>query len=294
MSQEIDVMFTVDWVSATFTPEQAKRFGFKVGWRSFAAEVKGVPQRGYDNCEELETGLRVSWSSTRDEMGVYFSFSGQCLRWYETKSLGWHELMFMIGKYGGRTSRVDLAFDVRGSRVSFPDFGLPKLLPNVGRGRNPKWLPVGNDEVGWTVYVGSRASEKYLRVYDKAKERGDYVGDYIRIELETKGETGHAVGWNFSQKNKDECVAMARTLVMGTANFDNAAWRAIVSGNTVEFSLPQGKDRDTYGWLVNVVAPSLAKEIAKRPNHDVLGDFWDALRRELNQRGIVPYIEPEA
>lgn len=286
MASNLETSFTVDWLSITFNKYGAKKFARKVGYQAWASHVESVPSRSYNRCDELETGLRIMWHTDNEGQGWHFVFSGQALRWYATKSYDWHEIMFDAHACGGRTSRVDLAFDIRGSGLTMGNFSKSELMQYKGKGRTPRLLPVGTQEDGWTVYVGARQSQKFLRIYDKAKERKDFKSDYIRVELECKEETAHAIGWNFGQIPLSECVSMARGLVLAQADFKSPAWRAGMHGEITNFSLPQGKDRDTFGWLLKSVVPALAKEILKRPKDDVLDQFWNALSEKLSEMEI--------
>ena len=81
---------------------------------------------------------------------------------------------------------------------------------------------------------------------------------------------------------------MAQTLIRTVADFDLPVWDAALKSVDVALSTPQGRERDTLGWLTNICAPALAKQIAKSPNTDVLGDFWHALRQSLRELGIEP------
>lgn len=278
--------FTVDWIGATFNEYHGLRFAKKLGYKGWAADVEGVPPRGYNQSRELETGAIIAWHTDRKEMGVHIRLSGAALRYYSTLSVDWHMMLKWVKEHKGRTSRVDLALDLYNSRLEMVDFTKKTLKPYVGKGRTPKLLPVGTQEDGWTVYVGSRQSDKYLRIYDKGKEQGGEDVDYIRVELETKGEIAHAVGYEFPAFTKGECVAMAQTLIRGVANFDLENWNIALDSIDVALSTPQGKDRDTLGWLVKICAPSLAKTIAKYPAKDVMGEFFNALESELNSRGL--------
>jgi hypothetical protein len=278
--------FTIDWIGATFDEYHGLRFAKKLGYKGWAADVEGVPARGYNKCRELETGARICWHTERKEMGVHVTLSGSVLRYYSTLGVDWHQLLKWIKEAKGRTSRVDLALDLHDSGITLKDMHKGNLTPYKGKGRTPKLLPVGTQEDGWTVYVGSRSSDKFLRVYDKGKEQGDKDTDYVRVELETKGEIAHAVGHEFPNLPQGECISMAQTLIRGVANFDMQNWIIALESKDVHLSIPQGKERDTLGWLVKICAPALAKTIAKNPSKDVLGEFWNALESELNQRGL--------
>lgn len=278
--------FTIDWIAATFPSESSRKFTRKIGFNMWAKDVEAVPPRGYNVARELETGAIIAWHTDRKDMGVHVRLSGQTLRWYATKQATWHDILRWIKEAHGRTSRIDLALDVRDSTLTLTNLRKPNLHPYKGKGRTPKFLPMGTIEDGWTVYVGSRSSDKFLRIYDKAKEQGLDDENYVRIELETKGEIAHAVGWEFPEKTTDECVEMAQTLIRGVADFALVDWQAALSSRDVALSTPQGKDRDTFGWLIKICAPALAKTIAKKPNEDVMGEFWLALQRELRERGL--------
>jgi len=214
------------------------------------------------------------------------SLSGSALRWYDAKSLDWYQLLTWVKECSGRTSRVDLAVDIKNGNINQADLCKQNRMPYKGKGRTPRWLPVGDEEDGWTWYIGSRQSEKFLRVYDKAKEQKDHETDYVRVELECKGEVAHAVGHEFPAMEKTLCKAMACTLIRGTANIVHPSWAWAMDSESVVLTIPQGKERDTFGWLVNVCAPALAKQIALHPNDGVLDTFWEALRVELRERGV--------
>ena len=46
---------------------------------------------------------------------------------------------------------------------------------------------------GWTVYIGSRSSEAFCRIYDKAAEQGRDGVHWVRFEFETKGAFADAL-----------------------------------------------------------------------------------------------------
>lgn len=281
-----DFHFAIDWIGATFEPYFAKKFGYLVGLGAWASDVDTKGMHGYNVGKELETGLRVAWHTEDDRMGVHFAFSGACLRWYETKNMTGFNLLQLIKKHKGKVTRVDLAIDVENSQLTPKELCKENLKAYKGKGRTPKFITVLGDKGAWTVYVGSRQSEKYLRIYDKAKEQGDYESDRVRIELECKGDIAKAVGYEAPTHDEKWLVAMAQTLIRGQADFDLETWNAALSSVDVGIGIPRGRERDTFGWLTKVCAPALAKEIAKHPNARVLDEFWDALRSALREQGV--------
>jgi len=279
--------FTIDYISVTFEEYHGLKFAKQIGYKGWASDVEGVKPKGYSDARELETGALIAWHRERKDMGLHVQLSGETLRYYSTIGVTWRQLLVWIKQHKGRTSRVDLAIDIHNSGLLFENFTKKTLRPYKGKGRTPRFLPVGTQEDGWTVYIGARTSEKYLRIYDwTAKHDKDSNRDYIRVELETKGEMAHAVGWEFPEQSDAQCVAMAQTLIRNVADFDLERWDASLASENVSLSVPQGKDRDTFGWLMRICAPALAKTIQKFPDRDVLGEFQIALENELYSRGI--------
>lgn len=111
---------------------------------------------------------------------------------------------------------------------------------------------------GYTVYIGSRHSEQFLRVYDKRAEqkaKGKSVPDglWTRVELELKG--GKAVlALRFIA---EQGIGRAGPIISQFLDWPaNAVWRAITSGDIVP-SLEVGrKETDTETWLRRVVFPN--------------------------------------
>lgn len=278
--------FVIDWFSVTFDPYEGKRFAGKLGYMKWAADVECVPPRGYNKARKLETGAVIAWHTTRNDMGVHVQLSGSALRWYHEKSADWHTIMTWAKELGGRASRVDLAIDIFDSGLQQTDLCKPNLRAYKGKGRTPRFLPVGDQETGWTHYVGSRTSTKYLRIYDKAREQKLENGDYIRVELECKAEIARAILWEFPALSRQDCIPMAQTLIRSVADFNNDVWQAALGSVDMALTASQTRERDTLGWLVKICAPALAKQIALKPNEDVMGQFATALRGELQQRGL--------
>lgn len=95
-----------------------------------------------------------------------------------------------IDRAEARITRCDLAVDFLDGEVTV-DEALKAY--EAGRfcssGRPPQarhLSDLGSGE-GSTLYVGSRQSSKLLRVYEKGKQLGDRVSNWVRAELELKG-----------------------------------------------------------------------------------------------------------
>lgn len=211
----------VDWWAATIaaaTPEAQERV-VQVLTARVGAAVTGAPhgtgqwaktigRHGYHSAITLRDwpGVTVQWEGT-PEQGVHLSISGQPLAalrarsgectgcWVDMKALD--GIMDECGQTWG-LSRLDIACDNEiltpaGVLMQKATGGLVTRLAKVrehseaGRGQG-------------TVYLGSRESEVFVRVYDKADEQsqGDDVtrralAPWYRLEVEAHDERANRV-----------------------------------------------------------------------------------------------------
>ncbi|MEQ1775535.1 MAG: replication initiation factor domain-containing protein [Burkholderiales bacterium] len=139
---------------------------------------------GYDRRSDAP-GLGFVCSGGESQRGsVFVSISGAgCQRIADMRKLrAWAEPL------GARITRLDVCaddhdaevMDVRGAIDAWRDGSF------VTRGRPPKARHVDDLESGQgqTLYVGSRASGKFCRIYEKGKQLGDALSRWVRGEVE--------------------------------------------------------------------------------------------------------------
>lgn len=278
--------FTVDWIGATFDASNADAFRGDLYNMGLGNWSRVNAPKGYDTCMIEESGVRMAWHSKIERQGVHFQFSGKAIQWLANLGYDWHSLLTYVKSRSGRTSRVDLAVDIKQAALEMTHFSKTALLPYKGKGRTPKYYPTGTPEEGWTIYIGRRSSEKFLRIYDKAAEQGLKGVNYVRVELECKGELAHAIGWQISEMTRSEFIDMSRTLIRGQANFNNAIWGVAMESQNVGLAVSKSKEKDTMKWLCEQCAPALARLVEENPSRDILNEFAARLRDELGKRGI--------
>lgn len=108
--------------------------------------------------------------------------------WWEHLLFGWLE------HYGDdvRITRIDLAYDALDnhflsvdlfneihSKGGFTNGGRPPDIEYRGNWKKPNGR-------GRTLYIGSRQSSKFCRIYEKGKQLGDEKSNWLRIEVEYK------------------------------------------------------------------------------------------------------------
>lgn len=193
-------------------------------------------------------GLLVMASEQNDRMGVHVSWSGSALQAVNPRAVLRQALSM-----GANVTRIDIAIDW------FNLLELETLKAKLDAGqaetRARDWNLITGRK-GSTLYVGSRTSEKFLRIYDKAAEQG-VDGPWYRIELECKGDFARGVALHVDGNGYD----YFGEIIKGFCNWPSSSyWLHATSSPTLLEGIPKAeKQRDTFTWLMKSVAPSVAK-----------------------------------
>lgn len=191
------ITFNSDYISFSFPKSELKIFQADI----MDCEIKELDKgfRGYTKSAFLLFGGRVGWSDNRDE--IHFDLPSQALSYYFESTWDVVRLINFITSVGGKISRYDFCFDVEAEHFVSVDVVEKAVTKRDFVSRAVDFRVVEEftfkDGVrvskGKTVYVGSRKSQKMLRVYDKAKEQGVYEQDKTRFELMCRDETAISV-----------------------------------------------------------------------------------------------------
>lgn len=223
-----------------------------------------VPRMGYTSAFMAadKQGLKVYWNNDRREMGVHVSWSGSALQ-----GENWEELANKITGVSWKITRLDLAVDVNRK------WEIAALYEHQKQGwivTNARKARLIQSTDGSTLYIGSRTSERYLRIYDKAAQTGTRE-PWTRIELECKGEFANGVFLYLLNETSPDF----RDVIRGYVDFtESLQWQAAMASPTPPWSLSKAEKRtDTKAWLLQSVAPSLAKAIVEDQD---FRDEWHA------------------
>nr|CRY95560.1 hypothetical protein [uncultured prokaryote] len=271
MKQE-SVTATIDWLAYTLHWNQSALQNFRKGYdlATLASIVTGcyfgwVPQKprnGYPYVISSAglTGLFVMASEPDSPMGVHVSWAGSALRTIEPRGV-LHDALAA----GATVRRIDLAVDIP---EGMPGEGFYDRLVAGSAVTSSRTYQLINSNSGWTVYVGSRTSEKFLRIYDKQAESG-LDEPLTRVELECKGDYAEGIAQYVDQEGYDNFPA----IIKGFCDFpDHYSWAKHMASPTLSAGIPKKeKTSDTKRWLMESVAPSLAKIVAQ--DHDFYVSF---------------------
>lgn len=254
---------TIDWLSYTvpWNTEALARFGKVINLELIATALTNdlgpwlvQPSRNHYPfvvCSATTPGLSVMAAEADSGMGVHVSWSGSALREVNPRAVLRNAL-----NMGANITRIDLAIDI----PSEPYWeALEQQLVDgdaVTRARDHAMI---RSRRGRTLYVGSRTSEKFLRIYDKAAEQGSY-DPLTRIELECKGDFARGIAIHVDGAGYEYFA----DIIKGFCDFPAYGWWVEwMTSPTLLEGIPKApKMRDTYAWLMRSVAPSVAKLIA--------------------------------
>lgn len=248
---------------------------------------------GYQKSAVLGDGGRVFWHPERLDMGLHIRLGAKALSQIETTPIGL--LNIVIGR-GGKITRIDIALDDFDSILDMDRIYEKLILGEV----TTRWRRVARIEgammgegqkTGYTVNVGSRVSESFLRIYNKLLEQrarnvdtGD-IAHWVRVELELKGEKADVFGrvlaataTNEIEKTAGELCA---ELLLGLIDFKEAneaetnksRWQTslwwgefVHTTRKLKLSIPKDKKtlQDSKDWIEKSVSSTLSMIILSR------------------------------
>lgn len=223
---------------------------------------KLVPRRGYDRALKLEIG-RVDWHTARASQKRLWTFTGTDLDKLDKRDFGQQELISKLAKVQHKNvTRLDFAADVRGAGASPSDVEREwmnhkvitrarSMTPIEARDRKGKGK-------GKTVYVGSRVSPLFLRVYDKGAEQKTRE-DWCRVELEAKAPVADKIVGEMARLgiNAAGCGAIKRFAQVPAVDW----YTDLLSGAGVVDLEVKRKLTDWERWVMDVALPNVVKAL---------------------------------
>lgn len=275
--------FTIPSISAesvvqlfkgTFRQSSTGKYGYTRSWflenadRGQLAIYTGKPQAPREVHVDITGGITGGWS---------YEFIQSVFRF--------------VRDHKGKVGRLDIAFDDTESAVS-----VAMVEEAVRRGqavkRSKQWQKIekgddSNESIGHTLYLGSRQSDTFLRVYDKAKQlraqRRECLGSWVRWELEIKHHRAEVCGTVLAAIDEAQFREWAVGLLRSAVDFRDTTyeheaweryrapllpwWEALTAGFAkarLAMARVQKKIEDVKQWAAQSLAPMLAVLVASR------------------------------
>lgn len=196
----------------------------------------------------------IEWAPKHPEWKVSFTFSGSdLLNWRGNVAPG-QLIMFPI-EWGYNITRVDLALD-----VLHPDGELQELAQAVESGSVTTRTKTNGvirsrnaeSDKGLTIYLGSRQSDKYVRLYHKGAQMGT-DDNWVRLEIEAKGDYALALSKRLAKMPEgdafmQEAAKLAKSELRATLGCEVAWYNEALRDETVPLISVERKRSKSERW----------------------------------------------
>jgi len=282
------VGFSLDWLSFTVkgisdtNVARALLFG-----QDMSAWIEVPPVNGYSYAVRHPFGHTVMSNLKRADMGIHVMFPGSALNHLLKGGVDQFELIRWVVKEAGKVTRIDLAVDLYGTPVDMDKLYKSKQIKGH-EGSARKRERRENDEGGYTIYFGSRKSDKVLRVYNKAAEQGLDGVIWTRFEIEFKSDPAHEVASTVMSMSFDDAMLYTMSLIKGQYNADDPLYQELLGASGRQVPTTKDVSNSTLDWLLNSVSKTLAKQMRLNSHVDVWKLFTDSVEANLKAQGGMP------
>lgn len=311
----------LDWIAGTVPGVNSEITEYL---RSYFGDWQVLPSGGlgYDcSAKVCDTG-RVFWHSTRQDMGVHVRLPASALAAMVNDPV---TVLRDLAQMRAKFTRVDIAADDYQGLLDLERIRGKILLGELTcRSRAiVEWVALRG--IGHTFYFGARASETFVRIYDKAAEQKSqgidvtFCGQWIRVEAELKHARAdlaaryicahpdtwviEAAGWFLNYL----CFKEPVDGDINPSRWPTSLWWSVFLDRAIKARLIREKItrtvEDVKLWVEKQVAPSLYVLAATighdelfgivgegsarlRDDHTAMIDAYNKMMGEMNQGGI--------
>lgn len=242
----------IDWISVT-----AKSGKLAVSDWTNTLTIKDKGMLGYSVQVVYDDGRIELSNPSRPDMGHHIIYSGSCLRNMEqTYGMDAEQIVRFHYQQGHKFTRLDIAIDVNEgftAREAIERYEKNQALSKLRKANKIQAINGRGD----TLYLGRRGGDRMVRIYDKAAEQNQ-EGKWTRIEIETRAFGAKAVlDYLMSAKNAKKAIYAT---IKGIVDYPQwKDWNEAMTGDAMVLKLDRKVTSATEEWLLQKVAPSLAK-----------------------------------
>ncbi|QCB46430.1 replication initiation factor domain-containing protein [Hydrogenophaga sp. PAMC20947] len=195
----VNVAF-LDALAFSVVPPDEKSYVWVIEQMQQFLPIETVENRrglfGFRYSARIGDGVAViAWGGESQRGRVFFSLMGQGCSMVND----WAALQAWMETHRASIKRADVAYDDYEGKLVSIAWAVDQYRSegfNAG-GRKPRsecfgdWLDGEDSTKGRTIGIGSRASGKYARCYEKGKQLGDTTSPWTRIEVEWRAQDRH-------------------------------------------------------------------------------------------------------
>ncbi len=213
LKSDLNLLF--DWVQATIFPNNFYDNIFSIFFRLFGIKKEEVlldefpPHFGYSRCYSYRH--ICIFSSDREDMGYHIYLTGTGCRDFEELGITYRDLFEKLFSFSCHFTRVDVSFDSFSNKY----FTLNRVKSCIDKVEvickfrsSLSFIKddlINCDNIGYTIWFGSRASNIQFVFYDKLKERvnnanvdiSSDITSWYRLEMRFRNEKADNVILNY-------------------------------------------------------------------------------------------------
>jgi len=231
-----------------------------------------IPLRRYGIAAALSPAGRIDIGS--GQQGKLVTFTGGDLAALELTGVNILELIEkVVRSQYARVARIDLASDIVNAGAMADD--IYAAWKNGGvKTRAGKVTRIEaqskSGSLGVTVSIGSRSSERFVRVYDKGIQtegKGEYGKDWLRVEVEAKGRYARSIAAAVFSHGVGPTIktVILSYVTIGDLQWWNDLWENVGSGASI--LKPGRKVTESDVWLHTVALANVCEAIE---GHDAI------------------------
>jgi hypothetical protein len=270
----------LDWLSFTLkgAPDENKSVLHEIA--PLATRQPATPRFGYDVGFAYETGILSYYNTLRFEMGIHVIVPGSALRVLESRGISTRQILSNVVKAHGKVTRLDLAKDAIDENIQLAT--IAKLAIDGKRtGSAQSVSQITSSGGGQTIYVGSRSSDRFARMYDKAAQQG-LDDDWKRLEIECKGDVAKTLARVLVMPDTDWNATIGG-IMQKMLMVDEDSYRRWLDGASVD-GLPKiEKQTDREAWLLTQVLPAISEHIKRNGQTAATEAIYNLLRQSWSE-----------
>jgi len=211
-------------------------------------------------------------------------FSGKTLAELAVAGISSRWLLERAIELNAKISRLDLAIDAINEGVNVDAiYASAQVGETIGTAQKVERRQ--SIDGGITLYIGSRESDKFARLYDKGIESG-IGGDWKRLEIELKGDVAKQYGRMVAMQPQTTLATFAWSTSKKMLYTDAGNYPVYGTESDV-ISMPKiEKVTNTEKWIYEQIIPMLEKYIKKNPDSKVYDEIIQALIRAKHDKRL--------
>jgi len=270
----------LDWLSVTFP----------VGFQQEILEayvgqfkIAGHGNHGYAVRKETRMGVVLLDDGSRQQ-GKNATFSGKALEQLRDTLGSDAPILRLALANRGRASRVDLALNVYNSTLT-PEHFWKALKAGDVITKTAGFKGIDDEGQGMnTLYIGSRKSDRFMRIYDKALEQHMDGTAWLRLELQCR----RLVARSYVERlgKMDNIRPFVNRALDEFASFPTLEeYRQAVSEDDAEIPVQGRQLPQFWKWMQSQVIPAMVSRAIAFPEEEVLLQVTRLFIKQQAERG---------